>query len=194
MKEYYEVVKRSKTELVIRPYELTIKYSRLEWLYFPVLMSLMACGISLWLVIDVSQERMSILAKVSLLGGVAVLLSLLFWHVIRNGLFVLYANYDGLFYREIEDKSSLVFIRWEAVKQIAIYDNGARELEIETIFENSTKLPAPCNGVSFVKENGRLAISLYLGTGLKTPDIMSKIDDLKSSKREREGLYDGERR
>jgi hypothetical protein len=102
----------------------------------------------------------------------------LFWHAVRNGSFVLAANRKGIYYRTSADKSSLVFIAWEAVKNVSVYYDGSRELEIEMLFEGPLKLPAPCNGTRFVK-NGRPAVSLYLGLAGKTPDIMDKIANLR---------------
>jgi hypothetical protein len=185
MSKPYKVVDSSEVEFGSDPHALILNYSRIEQFYFPVLMSLGGVGISLRLAIVVSHERMSILAKFALLGGVMALSCLLFWYVIRHGAFVLAANHQGIYYRMVDNKNKLVFISWEAVKEIAVYAIEGSELEIETIFEGPAKLPSPCNGVSFVKGNGRLAVSLYLRMGRRrTSDIMNKIDDLKLSKQD----------
>lgn len=89
----------------------------------------------------------------------------------------------GIYYRKMDDKNKLVFISWKSVKNIDISldNNDNRRLDIETNFESPTKLPKPCNGVSYLKD-GKLTISFYPGITRSTSSIINKLTDLKQSK------------
>jgi hypothetical protein len=155
----------------------------LERYYFPVLVALVGVGISSWLAIALPPERLSALGKAGLLAVAAGVAGLVFWLVARQGSFVLAASRTGIYYRQVNAADKLVFIPWDVVSNVAVYDDGSRELEIETVWEGQAKLPTPCNGTSFVKK-GRLAVALYPGMARKTSDIMGKMASLRPPSRD----------
>ncbi|POZ49535.1 hypothetical protein AADEFJLK_04696 [Methylovulum psychrotolerans] len=181
----YETVSLSEVGFDSDP--LIVRYSRLAWLYPPVLFTVMAVGITLAVVV-VNQSPMAL----AYLGGAIAFSYFIFSNTLKTGALVFAANGQGIYYPIYNQKDQFVFLSWDAIKEIAVYtDEAGKALEITTNFESYTRLPKPCNGhcslkrdsLFTAKPNGVTTVELYVKTGRqRTSDIMKAIDKLSLSK------------
>lgn len=91
---------------------------------------------------------------------------------------VLAANERGIYYPVRANRNVLVWVRWNAIREMKMYDDGSRQLEVKTSFGRQVALPRPCGGETDYAD-GAWSLVFTPGLRMKTADIMRQLHGLR---------------
>ena len=101
------------------------------------------------------------------------------WYTLKNGLFVLAANVEGVFYRIYETPYQVVFIPWGMIKEISeMYEEGGKEVVLD-LTRGVGEMPQPNNGESRLL-NDIWRVSFMPGMGNKARTIVAELSALRN--------------
>lgn len=178
MHSQYDYVLMAETGGEAHRFDVLVSYGIFERIFGAIIISLIFTVISLVLAVSIPDTLLPIIFKVALIGVSIFIASLLFWYVAVNGLFVIGANRKGIYYRDRSNPKRLIFLPWNNIKEVSMYEDGAKELVIKTYIQDALRLPKPCNGTSFVQD-GTAIVSVYLGFFKDARKILGELRALK---------------
>jgi len=120
--------------------------------------------------------------RIGVFCGLALLPAFFGWIVWKNGLFVVAANAQGVFYRVWREPDRAVFVPWEAVHEVRVVsDEGSKEVEL-ALGEAGPELPKPANGNTW-REGGKPRIDFRVGLFNRAREIAEELNRLKAQQR-----------